>query len=110
MAEDQPVIPHASPSRDAEGRLTYIGDDGRRYVVGLPPDTDEEGLERVMGDLQDGNGLFSQIESLCQHWIETVQSRDLDRRAALELLLTTLETTLEDGSPEPDCPPDCPPD
>lgn len=102
MAEDHPVIPHAAPSRDAQGRLTYTGDDGRRYVVGLPPDTDEEGLERVMGQLQDGNPLFSQIESLCQRWIEAVQSRDLDRRAALELLLTTLETTLEDRAQEPE--------
>ena len=102
MAEDHPVTPHAAPSRDALGRLTYTGDDGRRYVVGLPPDTDEEGLERVMGQLQDGNPLFSQIETLCQRWIEAVQGRDLDHRAALELLLTTLETTLEEGDQEAD--------
>jgi len=102
MTEDHPVTPHAAPTRDGEGRLTYIGDDGRRYVVGLPPETDEEGLERVMGDLQDGNGLFGQIEALCQLWIDTVHSRDLDRRAALELLLTTLETTLEESDPEGD--------
>jgi hypothetical protein len=98
MDEDQPITPHAGPTLDGEGRLTYIGDDGRRYVVGLPPETNEAGLERVMGDLQDGNSLFGEIEALCQRWIETVHSRDLDRRAALELLLTTLETTLEDTS------------
>jgi hypothetical protein len=34
----KPVTPHAAPVRDAQGRLTYIGDDGRRYVVADPPD------------------------------------------------------------------------
>lgn len=28
-----PMTPHATPLRDAQGRLTYIGEDGRRYVV-----------------------------------------------------------------------------
>jgi hypothetical protein len=32
--------------------------------------------------------------------METVQSRDLDRRAALGLLLTTLETSLDDTDPD----------
>lgn len=34
---DTPVIPHATPLRDAQGRLTYIGEDGRRYIVAPPP-------------------------------------------------------------------------
>ena len=33
-----PVTPHATPIIDEEGRLTYVGDDGRRYVVADPPD------------------------------------------------------------------------
>jgi hypothetical protein len=32
-----PVIPHAAPVLDGEGRLTYVGSDGLRYVVGEPP-------------------------------------------------------------------------
>jgi hypothetical protein len=36
--DDQPITPHAGPTVDAEGNLTYIGDDGRRYVVALPPE------------------------------------------------------------------------
>lgn len=102
MAEEQPITPHAAPTLDAEGQLTYVGDDGRRYVVGLPTDTDEQGLELVMGRLKDGHALFQQIESLCHHWIETVKSDDLDQRSALVLLLTTLETSLEETYPEAD--------
>lgn len=100
MADDQPITPHAAPSRNREGQLTYIGDDGRRYVVGLPPESDEATLDRVMTMLRSGNGLIRQIESLCHQWIALVSSGDLDQRAALELLLTTLETALEDSYPE----------
>jgi len=32
-----PVIPHAAPIVDREGRLTYVGSDGLRYVVADPP-------------------------------------------------------------------------
>ena len=100
MAEEQPITPHAGPTLDSEGRLTYVGDDGRRYLVGLPPETDGEGIEQVMGDLRKGHDLLQRIEALCQQWMETVQSRDLDRRAALVLLLTTLETSLDDTEPD----------
>jgi hypothetical protein len=100
MAEEQPITPHAALILDDEGQLTYVGDDGRRYVVGLPHNTDEHGLERLMGRLNDGHALFQQIETLCHRWIETVNSDDLDQRAALVLLLTTLETTLEGTYPE----------
>jgi hypothetical protein len=96
MAEEQPITPHAGPTLDSEGQLTYVGDDGRRYVVGLPPDTDGEGIERVMGDLRHGQDLLLRIEALCRQWINTVHSSDLDHRSALVLLLTTLETSLED--------------
>ncbi len=35
-----PVIPHAAPIVDREGRLTYVGSDGLRYVVAEPPPQD----------------------------------------------------------------------
>ncbi|SBO42143.1 hypothetical protein [Cyanobium sp. NIES-981] len=99
-ADDQPITPHAAPILDADGQLTYVGDDGRRYVVGLPPEADEESVERVMATLRRGGTLFQQIEHLCHRWIGQVSGADLEPRAALVLLLTTLETALEDHYPE----------
>jgi hypothetical protein len=111
--EDQPITPHAGPIRDPSGWLSYIGDDGRRYVVGPQADApaaegerlepqppDAASAERVMRDLRQSNRLYRRIESLCRDWIAAVQSRDLERSAALELLLATLETTL--GEPDGD--------
>ncbi|MEB3360535.1 MAG: hypothetical protein VKI42_00230 [Synechococcaceae cyanobacterium] len=111
--EDQPITPHAGPIRDPSGLLSYIGDDGRRYVVGSQADTPAAAAgrreperptamsaERVMRDLRQANRLYRRIESLCRDWIEAVQSRDLERGAALELLLATLETTLEEPDAE----------
>lgn len=92
-----PVTPHAAPILDGEGRLSYVGDDGRRYVVGMPPDLDEQSVERVMLALHRGSGLFQHIEDLCHRWLAAVQGGELDARAALVLLLTTLETALEDA-------------
>jgi hypothetical protein len=100
--EEQPITPHAGPTLDADGNLTYVGDDGRRYVVGLPPDIDEDSVEKVMTLLRGGSGLFQQIEALCQRWIEEVSGADLDARAALVLLLTTRETAREERYPESD--------
>jgi hypothetical protein len=102
MAEEQPITPHAAPTLDSQGQLSYVGDDGRRYVVGLPPETDGEGIERVMGGLRHGHELLLQIEALCHQWVEVVHNPDLDRRSALLLLLTTLETSLEQSYPDPD--------
>ena len=79
-----------------------MGDDGRRYVVGLPPDIDEDNVEKVMTLLRGGTALFQQIEALCHRWISEVSGSELDQRAALVLLLTTLETALEDRYPEND--------
>jgi hypothetical protein len=111
--EDQPITPHAGPIRDPSGWLSYIGDDGRRYVVGPQADAqapdgerlepqlpDALSAERVVRDLRQANRLYRRIESLCLDWIAAVQSRDLERSAALELLLATLETTL--GEPDGD--------
>jgi hypothetical protein len=40
--DNQPITPHAGPTLDAEGNLTYIGEDGRRYVVAPPPELPPE--------------------------------------------------------------------
>ena len=98
--DNQPITPHAAPILDVEGQLTYIGADGRRYVVGLPPETDEESVERVMATLRRGAGVFQQIEDLSHRWIREVSGAELESRAALVLLLTTLETALEEDYPE----------
>jgi hypothetical protein len=98
--EEQPITPHASPVFDADGNLTYVGDDGRRYVVGPIPESDESSVDRVMELLRSGNTLFNQIEALSSQWLEQVTGAELDRRAALVLLLTTLETALEDTDPD----------
>lgn len=98
--EEQPITPHAAPIVDENGQLTYVGADGRRYVVGLPPEADEESVERVMANLRRGGTLFQQIEQLCHRWIGQVSGAELEPRAALVLLLTTLETALEEHYPE----------
>ena len=100
--EERPITPHASPIIDIDGNITYIGEDGRRYVVGLPPEADETSVNRVMGLLRKGSILFPDIEKLCHRWIETVKDAELDSRAAMVLLLTTLETVLEDSIADPE--------
>ncbi|MFM7087428.1 MAG: hypothetical protein ACKOXO_10630 [Cyanobium sp.] len=102
--DEQPITPHAGPVLDEEGNLTYIGDDGRRYVIGLPPEIDEATVERVMRMLRRGSGLFLEIERLCHRWIAAVSGPDLDSHAALVLLLITIETALEECYPDPEGP------
>lgn len=97
---DSPVTPHAGPSLDQAGQLTYIGEDGCRYVVGLPPEMDQATLERVMRRIQKEGSLFHEIERLARRWIAQVSGPDLDGRAAMVLLVTTLETSLEELFPE----------
>ncbi|MEB3331180.1 MAG: hypothetical protein VKI83_01630 [Synechococcaceae cyanobacterium] len=92
--EEGPVTPHAAPIFDGDGNLTYIGDDGRRYVVGLPEELTPASLERLLDDLRRGGGLIQQIESLCRRWVDAVAGGELDRRGALLLLLTSLEASL----------------
>ena len=94
-AGNDPITPHAAPTHDAQGRLTYTGADGRRYVVGLPPDCDEARIEQVMGRLRGGAELFQQIEQLSRRWLSQVTGQDLEAEAALALLLASLETALE---------------
>ena len=96
--DEQPITPHAGPVFDADGHLTYVGDDGRRYVVADVPDADARQVDRLMDRLRCGNALFSRLELLARDWLHQVSGPDLDQRAALALLLTTLETALEDTS------------
>lgn len=102
MEEEAPVTPLAAPSLDDQGVLSYVGTDGRRYVVGLPPEIDEARMEQVMTTLRGGGDLFLQIEALCHRWIQQVSGPDLNQHDALVLLLTTLETALEDRYPDGD--------
>jgi len=76
--QPEPITPHATPVLDDQGQA------------------DEQSVERVMATLQAGGDLFQQIEGLCHRWIAAVSGPDLDARAALVLLITTLETALED--------------
>lgn len=102
MEEEAPVTPLAAPSLDDQGVLSYVGMDGRRYVVGLPPEIDEARMEQVMTTLRGGGDLFLKIEAFCHRWIQQVSGPDLNQHDALVLLLTTLETALEDRYPELD--------
>ena len=100
--EDRPITPHAVPIFDADGNLTYVGDDGRRYVVGPLPETDEANVDLLMERLREGQALFSQIEQLSGQWLDHVSGSDLARHSALALLLTTLETFLSDPESDED--------
>ena len=98
--EEQPITPHAGPAFDAQGNLTYVGDDGRRYVVAANPDADAHQVDLLMERLRSGNALFNRLELMAREWLHQVSGPDLDPHAALALLLTTLETALEDADPE----------
>ena len=96
----RPITPHAAPIFDGQGHLAYIGVDGRRYVVGLPPETDGDTVDRVMDNLRHGDALFQQIQDLCENWIAQVTGPELERQAALALLPPTLEVALDPDSGE----------
>ena len=95
--EEQPITPHAVPVFDADGNLTYIGDDGRRYVVGPLPELDEAGVDQVMQRLLAAQGLFAELEHLADQWLDQVCAADLSRAAAMTLLLSSLEMALDPG-------------
>jgi hypothetical protein len=101
--QDDPITPHAGPILDAEGQLSYVGEDGRRYVIAGREDLDEAAAEEVMLTLRDAGGLFHEIEALARQWLQRVSASPLERAEALALLLASLETALEnlgDGGPQ----------
>ena len=96
MEEQQPITPVTGPVFDANGRLTYMGVDGRRYVVDEGAEFDEQEAAQVIEVLQQAGGVFEQIEADCRRWLDIVQASPLNNEEALALLLATLETLLEE--------------
>lgn len=96
MEEQQPITPLTGPVFDADGRLTYMGVDGRRYVVVEGAEFDEQEASQVIEVLQQAGGVFDQIEADCRRWLDIVQTSPLNKEEALALLLATLETLLEE--------------
>ena len=96
MEEQQPITPLTGPVFDADGRLTYMGVDGRRYVVEEGAELDEQEAAQVIEVLQQAGGVFEQIEADCRRWLDIVQASPLNNEEALTLLLATLETLLEE--------------
>ena len=93
--EEQPITPLTGPVLDADGRLTYVGVDGRRYVVVESLDLDPASSIELMEELRQSSPLFQQIELLSEDWLNRVCEAGLSRDEALSLLLATLETALE---------------
>lgn len=96
MEEQQPITPLTGPVFDADGRLTYMGVDGRRYVVVEGVEFDEQDAAQVIEALQKAGSVFEQIETDCHRWLDIVQASPLNNEEALALLLATLETLLEE--------------
>lgn len=94
--DEEPITPNTGPTLDAEGRLTYIGEDGHRYLVLDKLELDRDAALRVADVLQAAGGLFDQIEALSQRWIDQVCAGALEREEVVALLLATLETVLAD--------------
>ena len=100
--KEEPITPSAGPTLDAQGRLTYIGEDGQRYVVLDALELDHQISLRVADALRDAGLLLDQIENLAQRWMDQVSAEALSREDALDLLLATLENVLEDESASAD--------
>ena len=100
--KEEPITPSAGPTLDAQGHLTYIGEDGQRYVVLDALELDHQTSLRVADALRDAGLLLDQIENLAQRWMDQVSAEALSREDALDLLLATLENELEDESASAD--------
>lgn len=97
---DEPITPLTGPILDSDGRLTYVGVDGRRYVVVESMDIDPACSLELMDKLRQSSPLFQKIEHLSEEWLKLVSETGLAREEALSLLLATLETALEDEGGE----------
>ena len=85
---DEPITPHAAPQLDGEGRLTYIGEDGRRYIVAAAPLRQAEPMARPAACLFDLDGLLLDTEPLhSRAWREAAArfARQLSEAELLEL-------------------------
>jgi pseudouridine-5'-monophosphatase len=85
---DEPITPHAAPLRDGEGRLTYIGEDGRRYIVAAAPLGQAGAMASPAACLFDLDGLLLDTEPLhSRAWREAAArfARQLSEAELLEL-------------------------
>lgn len=85
---DEPITPHAAPLLDGEGRLTYIGEDGRRYIVAAAPLGQAGAMARPAACLFDLDGLLLDTEPLhSRAWREAAArfARQLSEAELLEL-------------------------
>ena len=98
--EEEPVTPITGPILDLDGQLTYLGEDGQRYVVLDNLRLDQEASQRVADLLQAAAPLIDQIETLCHRWMDQVCRGVSDREEAVSLLLASLESVL-DEEPHP---------
>jgi len=89
------ITPQTGPKIDGEGRLTYLGDDGRRYVVLSGGEFDSESSWEIMEALKQASPIFQEIEALSMAWLDQVRASPLSKEEALNLLFATLETVLE---------------
>ena len=96
--EEEPVTPITGPILDLDGQLTYLGEDGQRYVVLDNLRLDQEASQRVADLLQAAAPLIEQIETLCHRWIDQVCTGVLEREEAVSLLLASLETVLDEDA------------
>jgi hypothetical protein len=99
-----PATPLTSPVIDEQGRLTYMGTDGRRYVVLGPKDQEAYRKRNVQQALDQGARELQAMERHAQQWLDLVCGPHLQRAEALALLLQTLEASLG-GSDGADSPP-----
>ena len=97
-----PATPLTSPVIDEQGRLTYVGTDGRRYVVLGPRDQEAYRQRSLQQSLDQGSRELREMERQARIWLDLVCGPQLQRAEALALLLRRLEDSLGgQESPEP---------
>ena len=103
-----PATPLTSPVIDEQGRLTYVGTDGRRYVVLGPRDQEAYRQRSLQQSLELGARELQEIERHARIWLDQVCGPSLQHAEALALLLRRLEESLG-GIDDPESPPSSPP-
>lgn len=97
-----PATPLTSPVLDDEGRLTYVGTDGRRYVVLGPSEQEAQRQKALDLSLEPGHRVYEAIERQARIWLDQVCGAELERSEALAWLLQRLQSQLgHDDGPEP---------